>query len=253
MGYKVKSIDKLEKQVSGATVSLVATVTFTDGVKDMQATVRGEGINPYNRTQAEVDEFIKLSLEKAIAAYVTALDKAVADAVKLEPVKTSILSSLAGSGLTVLLAMMLWLAPMLSWASDLYPSWTALTNATASAGVSVYNADTYLGQIDMSAYYSVAIWANIEETDNNPAGTAGVSVWATATASGTTNDYVGPIGVGEVSAAEYTKAAADPGVGVTKFLGTYSGIPYVVLSGAKGTAGDLVTIHIRYKLMKGQN
>ncbi len=249
MGYKVKSVDKLEEGSSGAVKYLIATVTYTDGVKDYTEQVQSEPINPNNRTVEEVDVFLKESIESAIAAKAKAIDAIKVSEAKMDTLKTAVLDSLTQAGLTILLALMFCCIPMKAWAGDLYPSWEAMTNLTTAAGVSLSGLKpSYMGTINCSAHYVVEVNINWEESGNNPAGNAGISLYAV---SGTTNGYI-PFTVSEIAPADYTNNynADNAPSGVTRTF-IIENIPYIAIGIGK-TAADADTFHVRYRRMKGQ-
>ncbi|MBF0102044.1 MAG: hypothetical protein HQK77_14170 [Desulfobacterales bacterium] len=257
MGYKVKSTGIPWRISDGTIMQMACEVTFTlTGTDETVRTVTGPGINIKDLSEATWLAQIRMDLKTAIVAECQKLDAEAVETTAMTNQKTLLQTALTSSGwwFALLVAFLLWMMPLISWAGDLYPLWGTMTLVSANGGTSIWSVlrDTDIGTIDASGHYEVAIWANIEETGDNPSGTIGVSVWAVEAASGTTNSRVGPLSANEVTASEYTISAADPGVGVTKYLGTFSGVPYLHVSGARNNTADAVTINVRYRLMKGQ-
>lgn len=257
MAWKVKSIDKLEKVASGVVVYAQALVTFNDGIVDKQESVQSEVKNPSGMTANALKLWLKTSLEGAIVKRCASLDAETAVATEYAQFIPTIWNDLVALGVTLLLAFMLWLTPVVGWAGSLYPDWSDSVNTlnagtgAATSGTTLVPLPTYLGTIDCSGYYAVAVWVNLYEDGDAPNGSAGVSVYALTSNSGTST-YQLPFSVVEVSAADYTTArVSGSGNGVTKFLGLFENVPYLAIGVGHNNSADVWSAAIRYKRMKG--
>lgn len=260
---KVKSIDKIEKYYSGSTIGYQATVTWDD---TSTSVVQGPACNPVDyKTQLALDEALSANLKAAITNAATAKDTILSDATKLDTVKTTILSDLSKAGLTVALALMLCILPVLSQAGTLQPEWGDSTAVVMDPSSSVsgqaipgQRRPTSMGTIDSSAYYVTHVWINAWEAGGST-GSLGVSVYAVDTSSGVSTANL-PMTVVEISNTEATIAdgsTAGSGqmhasTGITKYLGAYEGVPALNIAVGANNASDTWYTKIKYKRMRGQ-
>lgn len=257
MGYKVKSTGIPYRVSEGFSISMACSVTFTKtGTDEVTRTVQGASVNIKDIPEETLLLKIRMNLKDAVVAECKALDAEDVETTAMTNQKNLLQTALISSGwwFALLIAFLLWCLPIQSQASDLYPSWSALTNL--STGISTFGAGktTQIGTIDCSGHYAALIFVNWEETGNNPTGSLGVSAYATESASGVTDGYT-PLTVFEILSSDYSNnyllpLSATQGAGVTK---TYliENIPYITIGVGKSVDED-DTVTIRYKLMKGQ-
>ena len=251
MPFKIKTVDKLERVVSGPLLSYQATVTFSDGVKDIQRTIISAPINPKGQTDKDVDDFLKADICKVIEQAIHALDAQAVEDSKLSIVKDTVFSALTSAGLTIAMLLCLLIAPITARADgDLVPTWTTWTALGTNVTELGQAGSTHLvGQIDMSNYYMVQIVVNWDENGDNPADTAGVSLYCT---SGTTDGYI-PDAQIEITAADYAKFCNADGSGVTKSFPNFENIPIIGVGIAKQTTVDANNVfNVYYRLGKGR-
>ena len=250
MGFKVKTVDKLERIKNGPLVVYQAVVTYSDGVADAQKTIISQPINPKGRTDKEVNDFLKVDILKVIEAGIKVLDDQAIEDSEMNTIKSTVVNALTSAGLTVALLLCLLLAPVLSYAGDLEPNWEAWQALGENITALGQAGKTHkVGTIDMADYYVVQIAVNWDETGDNPADTAGVSLYFT---SGTTDGYI-PDVIAEIAAADYAKYYAADGSGVTKSFPNFENVAQVTVGVVKQTTVDANNVfNVYYRRMKGK-
>ena len=252
MGYKVKSTGIPWRISEGPLMKMAVDVVFTlNGTDEVPLTVTGTGVNVKDLDEATWLAQVRMNLKTAIVAQCQALDAAIVETAAMTNQKTLLQTALTSSNwwfVALLLMCLLWFTPQANAAGDLVPSWTTYTTANSGTSVTVagQNGNASLGTIDMTGYYVCEVVVIWEETGDNPAGTAGVSVFAGSGVTGYAPTISTEITPTDYSA-NYARLPACSGVSKVFII---ENIPTISVVAGKG-AVDQDTFKMRYRRMKG--